>query len=213
VRAFDARTGRLRWSWDPVPAALGAGAANAWSVLSADPERDLVFVPTGAPAPTSTAASAWAPTPTPTPWSRWTHPPDVSCGPSRSCITTCGLRRAGSAGLFTLRRGGSSVPAVAVATKMGHLFILDRVRSTLFPIEERPVPASDVPGEAAWPTQPFPVPALRLAPESLAAADAFARRLTPRRQCRDRIAALRYDGVFTPPSLRGTIIFPGTSAA
>src|SRR5256886_11046715 len=51
VRAFDARTGRLRWSWDPVPAALNAGAANAWSVLSADPERDLVFIPTGSASP------------------------------------------------------------------------------------------------------------------------------------------------------------------
>src|SRR5204862_479392 len=61
----------------------------------------------------------------------------------------------------------------------------------------------------AWPTQPFPAPALRLAPESLAAADAFGATPEARRQCRDRIAALRYDGVFTPPSLRGTILFPG----
>src|SRR2546429_7197696 len=93
---------------------------------------------------------------------------------------------------------------------MGHLFILDRrTGAPLFPVEERAVPGSDVPGEAAWPTQPFPAPALRLAPESLAAADAFGTTPDARRQCRDRIAALRYDGVFTPPSLRGTIIFPG----
>src|SRR2546429_733717 len=93
---------------------------------------------------------------------------------------------------------------------MGPLFILDRrTGAPLLPVEERPVPASDVPGEAAWPTQPFPAPALRLSPESLSAADAFGATPETRRQCRDRIAALRYDGVFTPPSLRGTIIFPG----
>jgi len=211
VRAFDARTGRLRWSWDPVPAALSAGAANAWSVLSADPERDLVFVPTGSASPdfyggerpganahansvvalrASTGRLVWAFQVVH--HDLWDY--DVPAQPV----------------LFTLRRGGSPLPAVAVATKMGHLFILDRrTGAPLYPVEERAVPASDVPGEAAWPTQPFPAPALRLAPESLAAADAFGATPEARRQCRDRIAALRYDGVFTPPSLRGTILFPG----
>src|SRR5205814_10263157 len=104
--------------------------------------------------------------------------------------------------LFTLRRGGSALPAVAVATRMGHLFILDgRTGARLYRVEERAVPASDVPGEAAWPTQPFPAPALRLAPESLAAADAFGATPEARRQCRDRIAVILYDGVFTMPSL------------
>ena len=211
VRAFDARSGRLRWSWDPVPPALSAGAANAWSVLSTDPERDLVFVPTGSASPdffggerpganahansvvalrASTGRLVWAFQVVH--HDLWDY--DVPAQPV----------------LFTLRRGGSALPAVAVGTKMGHLFILDRrTGAPLFPVEERAVPGSDVPGEAAWPTQPFPAPALRLAPESLAAADAFGTTPDARRQCRDRIAALRYDGVFTPPSLRGTIIFPG----
>ena len=209
--ALDGGTGRLRWSWDPVPAALSAGAANAWSVLSADPERDLVFVPTGSASPdfyggerpganahansvvalrASTGRLVWAFQVVH--HDLWDY--DVPAQPV----------------LFTLRRAGSPLPAVAVATKMGHLFILDRrTGAPLYPVEERAVPASDVPGEAAWPTQPFPAPALRLAPESLAAADAFGATPEARRQCRDRIAALRYDGVFTPPSLRGTILFPG----
>src|SRR5947207_8991805 len=93
---------------------------------------------------------------------------------------------------------------------MGHLYLIDRrTGAPLTPVEKRAVPASDVPGEEAWPTQPFPPAAFRLARPRLAPADAFGVTAAARRQCRDRSAALRYDGVFTPPSLRGTIIFPG----
>src|SRR5437773_1048780 len=148
VRAFDARSGRLRWSWDPVPPALSAGAANAWSVLSTDPERDLVFVPTGSASPdffggerpganahansvvalrASTGRLVWAFQVVH--HDLWDY--DVPAQPV----------------LFTLRRGGSALPAVAVGTKMGHLFILDRrTGAPLFPVEERAVPGSDVPG-------------------------------------------------------------------
>jgi quinoprotein glucose dehydrogenase len=212
VRAFDARTGTLRWKWDPIPPALGApGAANAWSVLSADSALGLVFVPTGSASPdfyggerpgdnrhansvvalrAATGQVAWA--------FQVVHHDlwdnDVPAQPV----------------LFVLRRDGRSIPAVAVATKMGHLFLLDRrTGEPLAPVQELPVPASDVPGEKAWPTQPFPAAALRLAPESLTPADAYGRTDQARQWCRDRIAALRYEGVFTPPSLRGTIIFPG----
>jgi len=137
VRAFDARSGRLRWSWDPVPPALSAGAANAWSVLSTDPERDLVFVPTGSASPdffggerpganahansvvalrASTGRLVWAFQVVH--HDLWDY--DVPAQPV----------------LFTLRRGGSALPAVAVGTKMGHLFILDRrTGAPLFPVE------------------------------------------------------------------------------
>jgi len=211
VRAFDARTGRLLWSWDPIPQTLNTGAANAWSVLSADPERDLVFVPTGSASPDFYGGERR--------------------GANLHASSIVALR--GSSGrlvwhfqvahhdlwdydvpaqpvLFTLRLAGRVIPAVAVATKMGHLFILDRLTGKpLIPVEERPVPASDVPGEEAWPTQPFPPAPLRLAPETLAPADAFGVTPAAREQCRERIAGLRYEGVFTPPSLKGTILFPG----
>ena len=211
VRAFDARTGALRWSFDPLPGHPETGAANAWSVFSADPARDLVFVPIGSASPdfyggqrpgddryansvvalrASTGKLVWAFQVVH--HDLWDY--DVPAQPT----------------LFTLRRGGASIPAVAVATKMGHLFILDRrTGKPLFPVEERPVPASDVPGEAASPTQPFPPPAFRLAPESLSADDAFGATDSMRAACRARIAGLRFQGVFTPPSLQGTIIWPG----
>jgi len=209
VRAFDARTGRLRWKWDPV--ALPTGAANAWSVFSADPARDLVFVPTGSASPdfyggmrpgdnryanavvalrASTGRFVWAFQVVH--HDLWDY--DVPAQPV----------------LFSLRRGGRVIPAVAVATKMGHLFLLDRrTGEALLPVEERPVPASDVPGERAWPTQPFPPAPYRLTPESLSATEAFGTSDSTRASCRARIAPLRYEGVFTPPSLRGTIIWPG----
>ncbi len=225
VRAFDVRTGALRWRFDPIPreahdqgyetwigpTAHNTGAANAWSVFSADAERDLMFVPVGSASPdfyggerrgdnrysssvvalrASTGALVWA-------FQVVHHDIWDYDAPAQPV-------------LFTLRRGGASIPAVAVATKMGHLFILDRRTGTpLFPVEERPVPTSDVPGEVAAATQPFPPPAFRLAPESLAAGDAFGVTDSARAACRARIAALRFQGVFTPPSLQGTIIWPG----
>lgn len=211
VRAFDARTGALRWSFNPLPAALNAGAANAWSIFSVDAARDLVFVPVGSASPDfyggerpgdnryansvvalrgSTGKVVWAFQVVH--HDLWDY--DVPAQPS----------------LFTLRRGGASIPAIAVATKMGHLFILDRRTGTpLFLVEERPVPASDVPGETASPTQPFPLPAFRLAPESLSVDDAFGATDSIRAACRARIAGLRFQGVFTPPSLQGSIIWPG----
>jgi quinoprotein glucose dehydrogenase len=225
VRAFDVRTGALRWSFDPVPRDAGdlayatwtgvkahdTGAANAWSILSADSARDLVFIPVGSASPdfyggerlgdnryansvvalrASTGKLVWAFQVVH--HDLWDY--DVPAQPV----------------LFTLRRAGASIPAVAIGTKMGHVFVLDRRDGkALFPVEELPVPASDVPGEQASPTQPFPPAAFRLAPESLSANDAFGVTESARATCRAQIAALRYEGVFTPPSQKGTIIWPG----
>ena len=225
IRAFDVHNGALRWSFDPIPRdpndsayrtwvgpkAHDTGAANAWSILSVDPARDLVFVPVGSASPdfyggerrgdnryansvialrASTGALVWAFQVVH--HDLWDY--DVPAQPT----------------LFELHRDGKAIPAVAVATKMGHLFILDRRTGTpLFPVEERPVPQSDVPGEATAPTQPFPAPAFRLVPEQLSASDAFGVTDSARAACRTRIASLRYQGIFTPPSLQGTIIWPG----
>jgi quinoprotein glucose dehydrogenase len=225
IRGFDVRSGALRWSFDPIPREPGqpgydswigptahnTGAANAWSILSADPARDLVFVPVGSASPdfyggerlgdnrfancvvalrASTGAFVWSFQVVH--HDLWDY--DVPAQPV----------------LFTWRHGNRRVPAVAVATKMGHLFILDRQTGVpLVPVTEEPVPASDVPGERAAPTQPFPPPAYRFAPESLSAADAFGVTDSTRAACRARLAGLRFRGVFTPPSLQGTIIWPG----
>jgi quinoprotein glucose dehydrogenase len=225
VRAYDARSGAQRWSWDPIPRAAGTpgydtwqgpfahatGAANAWTVMSADPARDLLFVPTGSASPDffggarlgqnlyANSVVALRASTGEVVWhfqvvhhDLWDY--DVPAQPVA----------------FTLRRGGRDVPALAVATKMGHLFILDRTTGVpLVPVTEQPVPQSDVPGEQAWPTQPFPPPAYRFVPESLPVGDAFGLTPAAREQCRAWMAGLRSDGIFSPPSPRGTIDFPG----
>lgn len=225
VRAYDARSGALRWSWDPIPrsdrdpayaawSADGArvtGAANAWAPLSVDAERGLLFVPTSSPSPDYYGGRR----PGANPYANsvvalraatgevvwhfqvvhhdlWDY--DVPAQPT----------------LATVRGSGEEIPVVLQATKMGHLFVLHReTGEPVFPVEERPVPASDVPGERAWPTQPFPVVTPPLAAHALRPDDAWG--LTPwdRSRCRERIASLRNEGIFTPPSLEGTLLFPG----
>jgi quinoprotein glucose dehydrogenase len=227
IRAFDAVTGALRWRWDPIPqdsSTLGAdtwksgsatrtGAANVWSVIVADPARNLVFVPTSSPSPdyyggerlgdnlfansvvalrADTGARVWH--------FQTVHHDiwdyDVASPPI----------------LFDSRRDGRTIAAVGVASKTGHLFVLDReTGQPLIPVEERPVPKSDVPGEDASPTQPFPTAPRSLARTSLTADDAWGVTDEDRSWCRERIRTLRAEGFFTPPSLRGTIVVPGNT--
>jgi quinoprotein glucose dehydrogenase len=112
--------------------------------------------------------------------------------------------------LVTVRKDGRDIPAVAQATKMGMLFLLDRdTGEPIFPVEERAVPVSDVPGEESWPTQRFPTSPPPLATATATPDDAWG--LTPwdRRKAGEIIERYRYEGIYTPPSLRGSIEFPG----
>lgn len=224
VRAYDARTGRLAWRWDPVPQdradpayrewrgamAHKTGGANAWSVLSADPARNLVFVPTGSAAPDYYGA--------------------LRLGDNRYANSIVALH--GSTGrvawafqvvhhdlwdydaaappaLVTLTRGRLRVPAVVQATKTGMLFVLDRTTGTpIFPVEERPVPRSDVPLEEASRTQPFTVVTPPLSPHRLTVSEVWGPSEADRAACREVIERLRNDGIFTPPSVQGTLVLP-----
>jgi len=225
VRAFDARTGALRWSWDPIPTRDSdparatwagdswrrTGAANVWSVMSVDEDRGLLFLPTSSPSPDFYGGER--------------------LGANRYANSVVALRAESGQvvwdfqvvhhdlwdydvpaqpTLVSVTRAGHTVPAVVVATKMGHLFILHRETGMpLFPVEERPVPRSTVRGEEAWPTQPFPVRPPPLAPSRLTADDAWGMTPEEREACRARIARLRSEGIFTPPSLEGSVVFPG----
>lgn len=225
VRGYDTRTGELRWSFDPIPrspespgwegwseeATRTTGAANVWSIISADPARGLVFLPTGSAAPDfyggdrpgrndfANSVVALRASTGEVVWSFqvvhhdiWDY--DVASQPV----------------LIELEHEGGTIPAVVVGTKMGTLFVLHReTGEPVYPVEERPVPASDVPGETAWPTQPFSVglPALHetvLTPDS-----AFGITDDERAFCANWMAQLRNEGVFTPPSLEGTLMWPG----
>lgn len=225
VRAYDALTGKLRWRWDPIPAdahdparktwagdsANRNGAANAWSIISVDAQLGLVYVPTSSPSPDFYGGER--------------------LGDNRYANSVVALRAAtgklawqfqvvhhdlwdydvaAQPMLMNVKRNNRDVPAVAIGTKMGLLFLLDRrTGKPLFPILERPVPASDVPGEQASPTQPFPQLPRPLVPHQLKAEDAWGLNENDRNACREKIAALRNEGIYTPPSLKGTLAVPG----
>jgi len=220
VRAFDARTGILRWGWEPLPGVGGrtgtgefiaAGAANAWATITVDAEHDLVFVPTGSASPDH--------------WGGFRPGDNLYANSLVALRASTGERvwhfqmvhhdvwdydLPAPAALITVRREGAEIPAVAQATKMGYVFILDRLTGEpLFPVEERPVPPSDVPGEALSPTQPVPVLPPPLAPQGLRPDEAWGLTPVDRLACRRRIEALRSDGIFTPPSLQGSVVSPG----
>ncbi len=226
VRGIDARSGEERWRWDPIPRdpddpafagwlpqeAANNGSANAWAPLAADSELGLVYVPTGSASPdfyggeregdnvyanslvalhAATGKVAW--------YRQLVHHDvwdyDLASQPT----------------LVDLEHDGQIIPAVLQATKMGLIFTFNRqTGEPIFEIEERTVPQDGVDGEHLSPTQPFPVAPPPLSRhDPVTAEDAFGLYFFDKRHCRKKIAALRSDGIFTPPSLQGTIMLPG----
>jgi len=217
VRGLDARTGALRWWFDPAPKSLSgsreSSGGNVWAPIAADPATGRVFLPTASPSAAywggerpgddrfaSSVVALDASTGAPV-WSfQATHHDiwdyDVAAQPS----------------LVTVPRNGQERPAIVVATKTGFVFVLDRnTGDPLFPVAEQPVPASDVPDEAASPTQPVPSAPPPLVPQRLTPDDAWGIALVDRWLCRRQIEKLRSDGLYTPPSLRGSIIYPSAA--
>jgi quinoprotein glucose dehydrogenase len=224
VRAFDARTGALKWSWDPVPRdsadpawqtwrgamAHTTGAANAWSVIAADSSRDLVFVPTGSASPDYYGGER--------------------VGDNRYANSIVALRattgkivwhfqtvhhdlwdydNASPPALVTITHDGKRVDVVLQTTKTGQLFVLDRDSGKpVFPVAERPVPASTIQGERASATQPFNTVIPALSPQRFDLGDVFGVTPEEREACLAQIRPLRNEGAFTPPSVEGTLAMP-----
>jgi quinoprotein glucose dehydrogenase len=224
VRGFDARSGSLNWAWDPVPPdwqpapgthgrVYQAGTPNVWAPLSSDEQRGLVFVPTGNASPDSyggerrgvdhygSSTVALDAESGALVWSfqavhhdLWDY--DVASQPT----------------LFQIPGVGGGAPGVAQATKMGHVFLLDReTGEPLYPVEERPVPQGAVAGETLSPTQPFPTHPAPLHPTDVTPDDAWGFTPIDEGDCREKIARYRYEGAFTPPSLEGSIQYPGSA--
>jgi quinoprotein glucose dehydrogenase len=210
IRAFDVRTGKLRWTWDPIApwayqTSPRTGAGNAWSTISVDAEQDLAFIPTGSASPDYYGGfrkgdNKWANSVVALRASTgefvwgfqvvhhdlWDY--DVASQPT----------------LFAWKDG---TPAIAITTKMGRVFVLNRLTGApLLPVEERPVVKSDIPGEESWPTQPAST--ISLVPEKLSVEDAWGKDDKEKQWCADQIKAARSGDIFTPPSLQGTLVFP-----
>jgi quinoprotein glucose dehydrogenase len=224
VRAFDARTGALRWAWDPIPAdadaatlgwsatqAHASGAANVWSTISVDTGRGLVFLPTGSASPDFFGGERR--------------------GDNRYADSLVALRAetgevvwhqqlvhhdvwdydlAAQPLLVDIEREGRAIAAVVQATKTGMLFVFDReTGQPVFDVIERAVPQSDVPGETTSPTQPFPATPTLVSQAAITPQDSWGLTFYDRGRCRDLIRGYRSEGIFTPPSLRGSILSPG----
>jgi quinoprotein glucose dehydrogenase len=217
VRAFDARTGALRWSWDPLPANMPgketwrSGAGNAWSVMAVDAERELVFVPTASASPDYYGGlrpgdDKWANSVV----ALHAKTGEFAWGFQLVHHDLWDFDSSSPPLLTTLKHAGQDLPVVIQGNKSGFLYVLNRdTGKPVFPVEERAVPQSDVPGEVSSPTQPFPAAPPPLAAQTLSADEAWGPTPEDREVCRKTISALRNEGIFTPPSIKGTLMVPG----
>jgi quinoprotein glucose dehydrogenase len=228
IRAFDVYTGALAWAWNPLPPGVTDAAAadpaepyvratpNAWSVFSVDAERGLVFVPTGNVQVDlyggdrgglengrdyySSSVVALEAATGRVVWHFQTVHHDIwdYDVPSQPV-------------LFDWPTEHGTVPALVQPTKQGHLYVLDRVTGEpLVPVEERPVPQDGaVEGEYLSPTQPFPAnDAFIVRKPTLTEADMWGFTPWDRGKCRELFRAVRSEGLYTPPSLQGTLTYP-----
>ena len=212
VRAFDARTGSLRWSWNPIPETVTpTSAGNAWSTISVDNGRDLVIVPTTSPSPDYHGLKRPGD-------NKWAD--SVVALSAKTGEMVWGFQlvhhdlwdydTAAQPVLAALRRDSDELPIVIAGNKTGNLYVLNRdTGAPVFGVEERPVPKSDAEGEEASTTQPFPLVPPPLVPQRLSADDAWGPTPEDRNACRTAMEKLRSKGIFTPPSVGGIIAFPG----
>jgi quinoprotein glucose dehydrogenase len=225
IRAFDVHTGKMAWVFHTIPhpgefgydtwppdAWKTVGGVQNWSEMTLDEKRAIVYIPLASPSydfyggnrkgqnlfadslvalDARTGKRLWH--------FQFVHHDlwdyDAPAAPK----------------LLTVKHNGKMVDAVAQPTKMGFLFVFDRVTGApLWPIEERAVPKSDVPGEESWPTQPFPTRPLPFSRQKFTADEINPYILEEERASfKDRVLSARNEGLYTPPSLRGTIEMPG----
>ena len=224
VRAYDVRTGAIRWTFHTIPhpgefghdtwpadAWKSAGGANSWAGISVDTKRGIVYVPTGSATPDfyggdRAGANLFA---------NSLIALDAATGKRLWHFQTVhhdvwDRDLPAAPNLVTVTREGSRVDAVAQIAKSGFVFLFDRESGKpLFPIEERAVPASDLVGEQTWPTQPFPTKPAPFARQAMAEGDVTDLTPSAREKALARFRSLRAGGFYTPPSREGSIVLPG----
>jgi quinoprotein glucose dehydrogenase len=224
VRAFDARTGRQVWTFHTVPREGEPGSetwegnshrytghTNVWAPMTLDEHRGLLYLPVSTPSNDFYGGNRLGAN---------------LFGDALVCLDArTGVRRwhyqlvhhglwdydpPGPPVLVSIQHNGRRIDAVVQLTKQGFAFVFDRVSGApAWPIEEHPVPASDVPGEHAWPTQPIPVGLPPLLPQGVSMSDATD--LTPELHAEavEVLKHVRIGPLFTPPSMQGTVVRPG----
>ncbi len=227
IRAFDVLTGKVVWSFHTIPhpgefgyetwpkdAWRTVGGANAWSELSLDEKRGILYAPTASAKYNFYGADR------------------LGSNLFADCLVALDAQtgkrlwhfqmvhhdvwdydEATAPKLLTVQHEGRSVDAVAQVSKQGFVWVFDRVTGKpLWPIEERPVPKSDMPGEETWPTQPFPTKPPPFSRQKFTVDD-LSPFLSPedKARFRDDILSARNEGLFTPPGRRNTIQMPGNN--
>lgn len=224
-RAYDVRTGQLRWRFHTVPQPGEPGndtwgpdgwkdraGPSQWGPGTVDTERGLVFLPIGNPADSFYGADRKGTNL----YSVCVIALDAKSGKLRWYFQAVhhdiwDYDLSAPPALIEVNRGGRTVPAVAQITKMGLLFILDRLTGKpVFGVEERPIPKSRTPGEESWPTQPFPNKPPPLARMSITMEDITTRTPEAQRFCSEWFSKLRHQGPYTPPGPEPFVMFPGT---
>jgi quinoprotein glucose dehydrogenase len=226
VRGFDVLTGKEVWRFHTVPregefgydtwqsgSTQDRGGVNAWSLLTLDTQRGIVYLPLTSPSydfyggdrkgaglfgnslvalDAATGKRLWHFQTVH--HDLWDY--DLPAQPV----------------LVEVLRNGRKIPAVAQITKMGFTFILDRVTGKpLYDVEERPVPASTIPGEQSWPTQPFPVKPPSFARQSMKPEELTAVSAESRQRCQAMMEGATFGQLYTPLRENTTILFPGTN--
>ncbi|WP_245396587.1 PQQ-binding-like beta-propeller repeat protein [Jiella sonneratiae] len=214
VFALDAKTGKLKWMFHALPNEVisRTGTSNVWASMSVDPERGLLYIPVSSPSPNyyggnrkeelplATSVTALDTDTGKVVWSRQLVHHDIWDLDTDAPPT-----------LVDIKKDGKTIPALVQSGKQGFLYVLNReTGEPIYPIEERPVPKSDIPGEEAAPTQPYVAKPEPVIPDQWPGVSALADAVGFG-ECSARAAKYRYDGRFTPPSLEGTIAYPPTT--
>ena len=227
IRAFDVRSGALVWTFHTIPhpgefgydtwpkdAWKTVGGANVWGEFSIDEKRGIVYAPTASPKYNFYGADR------------------TGANLFGDCLLALDARTgkriwhfqtvhhdiwdsddATAPKLLTVRHNGQNIDAVAEVSKQGFVWVFNRVTGEpLWPVEERPVPQTDMPGEQTWPTQPFPTMPPPFARQKFTVDD-----LSPflddqeRARFREELLGARNEGLYTPPGLRNTVQMPGNN--
>ncbi|MBY5924156.1 MULTISPECIES: glucose/quinate/shikimate family membrane-bound PQQ-dependent dehydrogenase [unclassified Halomonas] len=220
IRAYDARTGELRWNWDSgnpqetAPIAedetYATSSPNSWSVASADEELGLIYFPMGNRTPDqlgqfrSEAEETYATSVV----ALRLDSGEVEWVQQFVHHDLWDMDTPAQPSLVDLYTDEGMQPALVVPTKQGDVYVLNRATGEpIFPITEEPAPQGTIEGDFAAPTQPKS--ALNFRPPTLREADMWGGTLVDQMICRIQFRSLRYEGQYTPPSEQGTIVFPG----
>ena len=213
VFAVDAETGKLKWTFDAIPAnqAKTTGTADVWTSMSVDREHGILYLPVSSPSPNYYGGNRTEKLPLATSvtalnadtgqviWSRQLVHHDIWDYDTNSAPV-----------LVDIQKDGQTIPALVQSSKQGFLYVLNRLTGEpIYPIDEKPVPQSTIAGEKSAPTQPYVATPQPVVSDQWPGVYTLAD-VASLGYCSHKVASLRYDGRFTPPSLKGSLIYPAT---